>query len=119
MKEHEDHIRGFHHLSKAWYWPACLPLYRKTDENFDEVTFGFYSLDGGTSGEMSVTWETLNMKPVPKLEVFNDAWHALSHLQDVLEEMAKIDDEDISPEQFCELLLKCGFKDLTARKHGG
>jgi len=116
MKEHDGDIRGFHHLSKAWYGDVCLKPGGPDDQKVDEVVFGFYSPEGGTSGEMVVTWEQLGGRTVPQLKVYDDAWHALNQLQDVLQELAEAEGENISPDQFCEILLRCGFKDLTMKE---
>jgi len=32
----------------------------------------------------------------------------------VMEDMAAVSNQNITPKQFCELLSRCGFKDLTA-----
>lgn len=115
--KHEGSAKGFHHLSRAWYADACMKAGRGKDVA-DEVTFGFYHPDGGTSGEMTIFWEYLGGKITPYLKVWNDAWHTLYQFCDVLKEMSDVDDDDISPEQFCAILLKCGFQDMTATKQG-
>jgi hypothetical protein len=84
----------------------------------DEVMFGFYALDGGTTGEMKMQWELLNEQPVPRLCVFDDAWHALYQLNDVLAKLSNADGENISPKAFCEVLVSCGFVDMTERFRG-
>lgn len=101
--------RGFYHLSKAWYNKVALEKAKYKDE----VLFGIYCDEGGTDGEMSVRWYDLANKSTPKLECFDDAWLVLSQLKDVIDEMAKVDSQDINPEEFCRLLLRCGFEDLT------
>lgn len=78
--------------------------------------FGSYAIAGGTNGEMSVKWHTLSGKYVPHLEVFDDAWSVLYSFADVLEAMAEEDNCNINPTEFCTILLRCGFKDLTARE---
>ena len=111
MGRHDGAYRGFMQLSKAWYADANLrgANYR------DEVMFGFYYEDGGTSGEMGVRWVDIGSEKhlTPILRVYDDAWDALNECKDVIEKMAEVDGDDISPEQFCDILLSCGFKDLT------
>ncbi|MCP4370020.1 MAG: hypothetical protein GY797_18170, partial [Deltaproteobacteria bacterium] len=50
------------------------------------------------------------------LQVFDDAWSALAGFTDVVEKLGKKDDENITPEQFVEILLSCGFVDDTQYK---
>ena len=112
MKKHDGSVRGFYHLSKAWYGKGCL----ESSDILDEVMFGFYHKDGGTTGEMSMRWKELGGKEVPKLEVFDDGWHALNEFKDVIQKLADVDNLNINPEQFCEILLDCGFENLTPEK---
>lgn len=104
--------RGFYHLSRAWYAETGL----KNRDYIDEVTFGIYCNQGGTKGEMSVKWVEFSSwgdKVTPRLDCFDDAWLVLSEFKDVIDEMAKVDSQNIKPEEFCQLLIKCGFEDLT------
>ena len=113
--KHDGMIRGFYHLSEAWYADAILT--NRYDGLIDEVLIGFYGPDGdqGTSGEFAVKWEHLGGKLAPQLCVYDDAWEALSHFSDLLAEMAKLDSGSPSPTEFCELLTRLGIKDLTPR----
>lgn len=93
------------------------------------MIFGYYSPDGGTSGEMAMRWYDLNAlpgeldrlfglaptikPPTPRLEVHCDAWHALNTFGDVIAALAKHDGEDITPAQLCALLVSLGFTDRT------
>lgn len=110
MKTHDGDYKGFSHLSRAWYGKANLALER--DRVVDCVHFGFYSPEGGTSREMTMEWVMID-KPTPRLKVFNDAWHTLYQFQDVLQRLAEVDDQHISPEDFCAILRECGFQDDT------
>jgi hypothetical protein len=112
MKDHSGCERGFHHVSKAWYGKTAL----QNSEEIDEVMVGFYHPEGGTTGEFGVRWLPLDGDITPKLEVFNDAWHALYQFQDLLGALAELDEKDITPAQFCELLLSFGIKDLTSTR---
>ena len=101
-------IRGFYNTSEAWYskilgFPFCDI----------EVMFGMYIPNDGTQGEMAMHWHELGGKSVPRLECFNDAWRVLGNFSDVIAALAQFDDQDITPRQFCELLLSLGFTDLT------
>ena len=108
MKDHEGAVRGFVHTGAAWYASTAL-----APGILDEIMVGMYHPEGGTSGEFSVEWKMMTDKPTPCLKVFNDAWHALSQFKDLLAKMAEEDDKDITPDQFCELLLSCGIDDQT------
>lgn len=108
--KHEGCRRQFVQLSRAWYADVCLPM----KDAVDEVNVGFFAPDGSTTGEFCVKWIDLGSHGLaPRLEVFNDAWDALWQFRDVLEKMAGVDGQDISPEEFCELLKSCGVKDAT------
>lgn len=101
-----EFFRGFYWSTRAYYAKALG--YEKS------VTFGMYSKSNGTSGEMTMKWvELLGKVITPKLEVFDDSWKVLYSFTDLLEKMAEVDDENISEESFVEMLLSCGFKDLT------
>lgn len=123
-KDHEGDIRQYIHLEEAWYAKSTLA----NADYVDDVMFGFYSPSGGTSGEMGVRWYVLGTKwkqlpsgyqqvphIAPKLEVFSDAWHTLAQLKDVIDKLAEVDGEDITPGAFCQLLESCGFIDNTPR----
>lgn len=108
MKDHDGDKRSFIQTSRAYYAKTAM-----SGGEVDNVTLGFYSPGGGTSGEFQVSWTPLGNRIVPQLLVFDDAWHALNECRDVLGKMAKVDDENISPEDFCKLLLTLGFEDAT------
>jgi len=107
MKDHEGCRRAFVWSSKAWYAEAIR------DER-QEIMFGMYHPEGGTSGEMGMQWKELSGRQVPQLQVFDDAWSALALFTDVIEKLGEQDDENITPEQFIEILLSCDFVDDTA-----
>ena len=106
MKDHNGCIRGYHRNSKAYY-------YRPELFRYIEVTFGMFDPEGGTSGEMTMAWEELNGKQCALLKSFEDSWSALALFTDVVQELGKIDSQLITEVQFCAILDKCGFKDLT------
>lgn len=110
--KHEGMIRGFSQLSKAWYGAIAL----KNANYIDTITFGFYYPHGGTSGEISVNWMKLDGEIIPQLTIFSDAWSALSNFHDLIDLLGQHDNEDPSPEQFCQYLEECKFKDITEIK---
>jgi hypothetical protein len=112
--KHKGCVRGFRHISASWYGDS----HEFGPNIVDEVLFGFYHVEGGTTGEMAVRWKTLSNRVTPQLQVFDDAWHALYEMNDVLARMARTDGDDIIPEDFCALLLACGFVDMTERTRG-
>ena len=109
MKNHEGAHKGFVHLARSWYSSSAA----RCGGIVDEVMFGFYYEDGGTSGEIAMTWDKLGGKIVPQLQVYDDAWNALGEFKDVIDMMAEVDGENIPPNKFCEILLACGFQDDT------
>lgn len=111
MKKHDGCKRGFIHLSAAWYGKACLA----DGEEVDEVMIGFYHPKGGTTGEFAIRWTHLGGKITPRLEAFDDSWHALYEFRDVLAKLAEHDSQDPTPEVICALLVECGVKDMTQR----
>ena len=107
MKNHEGCIRGYHRTSKAWYTKTQFRI---------EVLFGMYSLQGGTSDEMSMEWVEISNKLCPRLKCFDDSWSALALFNDLIQELGEVDNKVIQEEEFCKILDKCGFKDLTEYK---
>jgi len=106
-RDHKGDIKGFNWNSKAWY----AGVIRVDDE--ESIDFGLYAIEGGTSGEMTMVWKELCGREVPRLKIYDDAWSALSLFPDLIQELGKRDNDNITPEEFVEILLSCGFKDLT------
>jgi hypothetical protein len=109
MKDHTGCKRGFSQLSRAWYGPESLV----NSEYVDKANIGFYSNEGGTTGEFSVVWEKLAGNITPKLIAYDDGWNALFKFGDMLEFMAEIDGQDVSPDDFCKRLAALGIEDMT------
>ena len=108
MKDHEGDNKQYSRVSS----PSSEGL-------VDEVHFGFYGADGESTGEMTMCWYATVIPghaPTPFLEVSMDGWHALAQFKDMIDALAEVDDEDISPKVFCQLLDRCGFVDATKRK---
>jgi len=83
-----------------------------------QIFFGLYEVNEnnqseGSIGEMCMEWELINYQLTPQLKCFNDGWNALSTFSDLLAELAKYDNQDISEEKFIEILLSCGFIELS------
>lgn len=104
--KHEGCIKGYHRSSKAWYAASIKERIN--------VTFGMYSLDGGTSGEMTMEWQLLDNVLCAQLRCFEDAWEVLGMFTDVIAKLAQVDGQEIQEEAFVKILDECGFKDLTA-----
>ena len=68
-----EHVRGYHHLSRAWY----AAHNRERPDFCDEVMFGLYNPapNGGCLAEMAVRWIPLSghPRPSPALFAFDDA----------------------------------------------
>ena len=100
------YFRGFHWLNKAWYAEA-----NKLKNG--NITFGIYSTEGGTTGEMTMEWIDLSGKSVPRLQCFDDSWKALASFTNLIDALGLVDDKNITEEEFVKILLGCGFTDLT------
>lgn len=109
MKDHSGCKRAFIRPNRAWY---------STTEKENEVNFGMYDDEGGTSGEMTMAWVQLGLggRSVPQLQVFDDAWSALASFGDLVQELGRADGENISPSEFVDILIKCKFRDKTEYK---
>lgn len=110
-KDYSSCVRGFHWVSRAWYGSASLMNELKV---VDSITIGFYDVDdGGTIGEFSINWEKLGGETVLRLDAFNDSWGTFAHFADLLGAMAKIDEVNVTPEKFVEILTSFNIADLT------
>ena len=109
MKIHTGCKRQFMQLSRSWYGSSFLPSGNKVEI----INIGFYHPDGGTTGEFEVSWTNVAGVESPKLCAFDDSWNALYQFVDMLELMAEIDGDNISPNEFCEMLISLGIEDAT------
>ncbi|MFP3637758.1 hypothetical protein [Paraburkholderia sp. SIMBA_054] len=109
----EKTVRGFHHFASAFYASNSRPD-RDCD---DRVDFGLYQPGTGVgSGEMGMEWRTVSGEPMcPRMSVHGDAFALLEEFRDVMAALAAVDGERLSPKAFCDLLLRLGFQDFTAR----
>lgn len=106
MKDHTGCIRGYYRSTKAYY------AKKYPNENLN-VMFGMYHPEGGSSGEMQMEWQELGRDLVPQLKVYDDSWSALGLFPDLIQELAQRDGQNITEDEFCSILDKLGFKDLT------
>lgn len=109
----EKDYRSFSHHNESYY-AKSLPLSQGV---VDDIYFGLSCGGGGTHGEMKMEWTELGGRSVPQLKVYDDAWGVLASFTDLLTEMASVTDDNITPKEFCEMLIRCGFKDTTQRKN--
>lgn len=108
-------VRGFHHLSQAWYAHANL----KDADIVDEILVGLYYPDGGCEAELAIRWHDLGQDaPSPRVETFDDSWSLLVSLGDVFKAVAELDGKAPSPDTIKELLVGLGFQDRTDRRAG-
>lgn len=116
MKNPKELKREFIQLSRAWYSESSFDV---MDDNIeDEIMIEVHNSDGCLDGEFGISWINLGY-PVPRLEAFDDSWNVLFHCKDLLEKMAGVDRKNISPKDFCDLLIDLGFKDKTPTKRRG
>lgn len=112
MKDLTGYRREFSWTGKAYYRDHVIK-----EDVVDEVCFGLYnSKGGGTIGEMLMIWKDLQDKVVPRLHVYDDAWFSMSSFDDLWRELAKHDNENITPQDFVDILKSCAFKDNTPYK---
>lgn len=106
MRDHTGDIRCYYRSTKAYY-AKNIP-----NENL-HVMFGMYHPEGGSSGEMKIEWVDIGSKKTPQLQVFDDAWSALGLFPDLIKKLSKADSQDINDDEFCAILDRLGFKDIT------
>jgi hypothetical protein len=112
MKDFSDCYREYILLSEAFYAETTL----RDADYVDEVNFQLASHGGGTAGEMTIRWYRVGGFLSPRLECYDDAWAVLGTFKDVIDAMAEVDNQNITPKQFCQLLDKLGFVDGTERR---
>jgi hypothetical protein len=105
--------RGFHHFAEGWYY-----RHRREYAPVDDVCFGLYAAEGygGCEAEMVMEWVPVgdSRTPTARLHVFDESFSLLSEFADVLKALAGR--RKLRPKEFCELLKRCGFQDLTQRQ---
>lgn len=115
MKPINRDARAFTVHGESWYAKTS----RLKPDVLEEILFGIYltdedGTDDGTSGEMAMRWYRVASKPTPRLEAFDDSWDVLASFADVIEKLGEVDSKDITPQEFVNILVECGFQDRTA-----
>lgn len=100
----EETKRAFH----AWEDSACKKV----------IVFGQWRIvEGGYSSwgaGAEMVWDQVGSS----LQVWCDNWKVFSYIQDVLDKLSKLDKgENLSPEQFQQLLVSCGFEALESKRN--
>jgi hypothetical protein len=86
----------------------------KTSNLVGRVMFGYRdNKSGGVPGEISMNWQVLDHEIVPFLKCWNDGWSSLASFPEVIAWLGERNDENITPQQFCQFLQSCGFVDET------
>lgn len=110
--KHEGCVRGFRIRSESWYG-----RFLNSVGCCEEIMIGMYADDdrGGTSGEFAIRWLHVGGRQVPRLEVFDDGWNALTRFDDLLKWLASVDCRKVTPRQVADALVSMGVKDMTQR----
>lgn len=76
---------------------------------------GLYFDDGGCKAEMCMTWEVIENEPTPRLKIYSDGFCLLgeSAFKELLNELNSLEDHQIAPNEFCNLLIRLGFRDMS------
>lgn len=110
---HEGCYRGFVWGGGSWNSSVIFPL----GDVQDDITIGLYHEDGGTTGEFSIEFDTLNNSAVPHLSAYDDSWDVLvNHYSDLLRWLSEHDGKNISPEDVVQALKDLGVQDNTQYK---
>lgn len=119
LRDHKGDIAGFLIATQSWYHrPENF-----TKDQIEEITVGFYSPEGGTSGEFHFAWVSLGQNDVAvQLRAFDDGWSSLVNMPELLQFMMEHDGEHargphMTPEEFVEGLKNIGLVDMTKRNY--
>lgn len=112
MKNHKDCKRAYIRSSKAYYSDVL--------DGKICVMVGMYHDEGGTTGEFEFEWKDIGLDYLAmRLKCFGDSFGALKEFQDLLEELAILDNSEnvqyksIQEPDFCKILDKLGIVDVT------
>lgn len=100
----ENYIKGYIVSNKAYY---AQHVFKK------EIPFGLYNPNGGEKGSLVMEWKYLDNKESACLKSFHDTWVVLAEFSDVIAELGKLNNKNITQEQFIKILDSCGFTDMT------
>jgi len=99
--------------TKAWYWRENQIERKWVDEVY------FYTDDPW--GEMAMRWHDIGGEIAPRLEVYIQSAYALSSLSGLITDLGRVskdkEDDQFSPEKFCQLLEHNGFVDKTPYRY--
>jgi hypothetical protein len=85
----------------------------------DSIYFGNFSADGeGCEYELSMEWLVLcdDRPPSPRLGIFNDAFKAIDEHVELFKELSLNHNNNFTPDEFSEMLLRLGYKDFSDKK---
>ncbi len=98
-------------LSEACYAKTEL----KKADFVDEVDVSTV-IDGDPADEFRFRWYTIDGKEVPRLEIYDEAWHLLPTLNPLFDYLASADSKNTTPKQVCQALMELGYEDITPRR---
>jgi len=110
-----EYFWGFTCFSRQDY-AKVVPL-----DGVDEIMLGVQCIEGGCLCEMAICWHMLSSEPVPRLEMFIEAWplfqaptfvSVLKHLTQMSQNHAP------TPDEVSALLIAHGFSDRSDRPLG-
>lgn len=84
----------------------------------DDVCYGLEDKDGGCFCEMRMVWEMIDNRSTPRISSFSESFAILTspmHKR-VMRQVMRQKNEYFSPEEFSEILISCGFRDMSDRK---
>jgi hypothetical protein len=125
-------VRGFIQLSRAWYGPSCIQG-RQDKGLVDDVYFGLMiegpdrplkipAAENPTAG-MYLEWVTVPgfpsvgpSTPFARFVMYEDALRLLRDFNDLFLELSESNGTNLQPAEFCAMLQRYGFRDLTPEK---
>jgi hypothetical protein len=119
-RDHNGDVKQFTIHTESWYYSPDGSN-RLPDGVTESMMVGFYSPDGGTSGEFEIRWEMVANHIAMRVHAFSDGMSALANMPELLQWFVDIDDDagsnrsDPSPKEFAEALKAMGFQDRTKR----
>lgn len=112
--KHEGYERCFNQLSRTWHGNYTKRNHKYDGEYDDIIYVGFYHPEGGISGEFRFNFGSfISGGDYIEMVSYNDSWSSLFYFSDLIEEMAVIDDKDVTPDEFVRILIGLGIKDRT------
>ena len=90
-------------------------------EGVEEIMLGVECIEGGCLGELAIRWYMLGGKPVPRLEVYDDAWPLTQTptFAAVMKELTQMSrHHEPTPDEVSALLIAHGFTDQSDQPLG-